>query len=188
MLNLSLLCSWVCRRLHFCFSKRGTLVRLQAKGSHSGELKVGLSNLTLFLSVANTNQCSFEMNGNMWDFLKMFLGCLMSQHHASVSEGWICSDNCMQFFFFKKTVVRVVYKQTRKEEKKTNKNKKKTKQTSYIHLSEIMAVLSQKELCTPHAVCASCFYRIKEKKIEESFSGLVISCQEQDIQRSIHIS
>ena len=24
-----------------------------------------------------------------------FVGCLTSQQHASVSKGWICSDNCM---------------------------------------------------------------------------------------------
>ena len=24
----------------------------------------------------------------------MFVGCLTSQQHASVSQGWICSDNC----------------------------------------------------------------------------------------------
>ena len=24
---------------------------------------------------------------------KQFAGCLMSQQHASVSQGWICSDN-----------------------------------------------------------------------------------------------
>ena len=23
-----------------------------------------------------------------------FVGCFMSQHHASVFQGWICSDNC----------------------------------------------------------------------------------------------
>ena len=24
----------------------------------------------------------------------LFVGCLISQQHASVSQGWICSDNC----------------------------------------------------------------------------------------------
>ena len=28
-------------------------------------------------------------------FIGLLVGCLMSQQHASVSQGWICSDNLM---------------------------------------------------------------------------------------------
>ena len=36
------------------------------------------------------------MLGAVFDFflLSLFVGCLTSQQHASVSQGWICSDNC----------------------------------------------------------------------------------------------
>ena len=27
----------------------------------------------------------------------MLVGCLTSPHHASVSQGWICSDNCVYY-------------------------------------------------------------------------------------------
>ena len=58
-----------------------------------GKCWCGLENCCSLLSPLLVKQCRSSLN-NYAELL--FVGCLMSQLHASVSQRWICLDNCMR--------------------------------------------------------------------------------------------
>ena len=41
------------------------------------------------------NKTNFHQQGRILHRVYLFVGCLTSQHHASGSQEWLCSDKCM---------------------------------------------------------------------------------------------
>ena len=76
--------------------------RWMPQGKWSGEGKWPMFySLRLGMICGQPDQHWFCFKGNFWrdflgtEWLLLFVGCLMSQQHTSVSTGWICSDKFM---------------------------------------------------------------------------------------------
>ena len=78
-----------------CQTQKKQLVK--SKIMQASEIKSLVSNCTLLVILFPIHwpRDHFHTSGSTITSLFCFAGCLMSQQHASVSQGWIYSDNCM---------------------------------------------------------------------------------------------